>query len=284
MILPYVALAIRIFLVGYEKIVFKQLSRGVGSLESVFVIFTIGTFLLLPALVFVPPPENYRYWLYATFSGAIYTLQTVFYVKALREGEASLVSPLYYFNLFFLLLLTTVFLSESLNLMKIAGISLLVFGSSFLKREGGFLRSMKALFSDRACQFMLISSFLVAMGRTIDGFSVQRVHWAHYTFALCITTDVWLAILMLIRKRFGKAWQLFRRRPWLSLGAAGVDAYAYFFFMLAITGIEVSVAEPASMLGLIVTVLMAKYIFKENVSGRVGAVLVMIAGAWLLFF
>ena len=46
---------------------------------------------------------------------------------------------------------------------------------------------------------------------------------------------------------------------------------------------KVSIAEPASMLGLIVTVVLAYFILKERVRNRLIGVVIMIAGTWLLF-
>jgi len=46
----------------------------------------------------------------------------------------------------------------------------------------------------------------------------------------------------------------------------------------------VSVAEPISMLGMIVTVILARLILKERVGRRLVAVIVMIAGAWFLLY
>jgi transporter family protein len=54
------------------------------------------------------------------------------------------------------------------------------------------------------------------------------------------------------------------------------------FMLFAFTKIDVSVAEPASMLGMIATVILARLVFREKIGRRLVAVIVMIAGAWLL--
>jgi bacterial/archaeal transporter family protein len=284
MYLAYLALIVRILLLGYEKIVFKQLGQNSGSEESVFLIFSTGTLFLLPfAVLAAPLPENYSYLWLACLSGLFYSVQTVFYVKSLSHGEASLVGPLYNFNVFFLLVLTTVFLRESLTIFKIGGIVLLVYGSSFLNRQKSLLLSLKALVTDRACRYMIVSSGLVAVARTIDGFAVRNVHPLTYTFTLCITTTVFIFIHLLYTRKLKSAVALFRHKTGPSVTAGAVDCFSYLALMYAITRIEVSVAEPASMLGMIVTVILAYFIFREKIAQRLVGVAIMILGAWLLF-
>ena len=281
--LVYLALVGRIVLTGYEKIIFKQVGENAGSEEAVFLIFSTGTVFLTPFVFTVQPPESYGFLWISLLAGLVYTVQTVFYVKSLSTGAASLVAPVYYFGLFFLLFLTTVFLDESLDILKIFGIMLLIYGMSFLNRKQHILLSLKALAVDRACQFMMLSSLLVAVGRTIDGFMVRTVHPIIYTFSLCIATLIFLFIHLLFTRRLAEARKLFRQRWKIGSTAGAVDCYSYLLLMFAITRIEVSIAEPASMLGLIVTVVLAYFILKEKIRERLIGVVIMIAGAWLLF-
>ena len=283
MVLAYLALVGRILLTGYEKIIFKQVGENSGSEESVFLIFITGTVFLLPFALVVHWPESYSFLWIAAAASLVYTVQTVFYVKSLSHGEASLVAPLYYFSAFFLLVLTTVFLGESIGLLKLAGISLLVYGSSFLNRKQHILHSLKALATDRACQFMLLSSALVAVGRTVDGFMMRSVHPLVYCISLCIFTDIFLFVHLLATGRMGSAKAMFRTKLRVGATAGAVDVYSYLLLMYAITRIEVSIAEPASMLGMIVTVLLAHFILREKIRERLVGVVIMVGGAWLLF-
>jgi len=283
MILAYLALVGRILLTGYEKIVFKQVGENSGSEEAVFLIFITGTVFLFPFAFFVQWPSDYSFLWIAEAASLVYLVQTVFYVKSLSHGEASLVAPLYYFNVFFLVVLTTVFLGESVGLLKVAGIVLLVFGSSFLNRRQHILHSLKALATDRACQFMLVSSALVAVGRTVDGFMMRSVHPLVYTFTLCIYTDIFLFLHLLLTRRLGTAGEMFRTKLRLGATAGAVDVFSYLLLMFAITRIEVSIAEPASMLGMIVTVILAHFILREKIRDRLLGVVIMVGGAWLLF-
>ncbi|MBW7997397.1 MAG: EamA family transporter [Candidatus Glassbacteria bacterium] len=281
--LAYLALAGRVLLTGYERIIFKQVGTGSGSAESVFLIFTTGTLLLAPVGFFVEWPADWSFLWIAALASLTYTVQTVFYVKSLSHGEASLVAPLYYFSVFFLLVMAVVFLGESFGPAKIAGLVLLVYGASFLHRKQSILHSLQALATDRACQFMIVSSVLVALGRTLDGFMMRSVHPLVYTLALCFFTDVFIFIWLAITGRLGSALEMFRSKLKVGALAGAVDCYSYLLLLIAITRIEVSVAEPASMLGMVVTVILAHFIFGERIKRRLVGVVVMFFGAWLLF-
>ncbi len=283
MVLAYLALLGRILLTGYEKIIFKQAGSNAGSVETVFLIFSTGTLCLAPFMLLAEAPADWSFLWLAAASSLVYTVQTVFYIRALAVGEASLVGPLYYLNLFFLLVLTTIFLGESLTLTKLGGVLLLIYGTSFLNRRENLLHSLRALTREPAWKLMLVSSLLVAVGRTIDGFVVREVHPLVYTFALCLGTCCYLSLFLLLRGQLPAAARLLRTRWRVGLTAGAVDCYSYLLLMFAITRIEVSIAEPASMLGMVVTVILAALVFHERIRERLLGVAVMLLGTWLLF-
>ncbi len=279
----YLALVGRVLLTGYERIIFKQVGTGSGSAESVFLIFTTGTLLLAPFAFFVEWPADWSFLWIAALASLAYAVQTVFYIKSLSTGEASLVAPLYYFSVFFLLALSVVFLGESFGVAKLAGLVLLVYGASFLHRKQSILHSLAALVTDRACQFMIISSVLVALGRTLDAFMMRSVHPMVYTLALCFFTDLYIFIWLALTGKLGSARQMFRSKLKAGTIAGAVDCYSYLLLLIAISRIEVSIAEPASMLGMVVTVVLAHFIFGERIRRRLPGVAIMFVGAWLLF-
>lgn len=281
--IAYLALAGRVLLTGYERIIFKQVGTGSGSTESVFLIFVTGTLLLAPFGFFVEWPTDWGFLWISALAALAYTVQTVFYIKSLSQGEASLVAPLYYFSVFFLLVLSVVFLGESFGVAKLAGLVLLVYGASFLHKKQSILHSLRALASDRACRFMILSSLLVALGRTLDTFMMRSVHPLVYTLAPCLFTDLYLFIWLMVTGKLGSAREMFRTKLMAGTVAGAVDCFSYLLLLIAIKRIEVSVAEPASMLGMVVTVVLAHFIFGERIRQRLLGVAVMFFGAWLLF-
>ncbi|HNY11513.1 MAG TPA: EamA family transporter [Candidatus Wallbacteria bacterium] len=279
----YLALAGRIILLGYEKILVRQLGEEAESESATFLYFCISMIFFTPCMFWAPAPADYNFVIYSAVSSAIYCLAFLLYVRSLSTGEVSLVSPLYNFNVFFLLLLTAFFLGEKITILKVTGLSVLLYGASFLSRQRGILSSLKAIFKNHACVLMIICSFFMAIGRTIDGFVLKTTGPLVYGFSIYLFMTVFLFFYILYKGKFYKAVDLFKKRRAITLKAGAVNAYTYLFLLYAIARIDVSVAEPASMLSMIVTVFLSKLILNEDISGRLTGVLIMIAGAWALF-
>lgn len=283
MVFEYLALLGRILLVGYERIIVKQLGEKSCSVCATFLLFFVSSLLMLPFLFFAKAPPNYYFLIYVAFSSIILAAAFVFYVRSLSIGEASMVSPLYDFNVFFLLILTAIFLGESITLWKILGLLLLVIGASFLNRQKNILSSLKSLFTNKACLLMIFCSVLTAVGRTIDGFVVREISPIVYGFSVLAGISFWLFIYMIFSGKMKNIKPLLKKKKKEIVIAGAVNAFAYLCLLFAFTFIDVNVAVPISMLGMIVTLLLAKIIFKEKIGYRFIGVLIMIAGAWLLF-
>lgn len=270
-------------LLGYERIIIKKLGDKSNSEAATFLFFGVASLFFLPFLFIVPPPPDYGFLVYVILSSAIYSVAFVLYVKSLSMGEASLVSPLYNFNIFFLLILSVIFLSETLSLFKIFGLCLLFYGASFLNKQRNILLSFKSLFKDRACVLMILCSLFMAIGRVIDAFVIQTISPLAYAFSIYVGISLFLFIYLIYIKRVKESVRLLKTKPKISITAGAVNAYSYLLLLIALTAIEVSIAEPFSMLGMIVTVVLAYFIFKESIKNRLIGVFIMIFGAFLLY-
>ncbi|MGQ0535850.1 MAG: EamA family transporter, partial [Methanobacteriota archaeon] len=91
-----------------------------------------------------------------------------------------------------------------------------------------------------------------------------------------------LVAYLAARRRLG-ALALVRERPAWALAAGAVNGVSYLLLLVAFREIDVSVAEPASGLSLLVTAALAWALFREPVGWRVAGGLVMVAGTALLF-
>ena len=283
MLLSYIALLGRILLLGYERIIVKKLGDKSDSISGAFLFFFIGAIFLFPCLFFVSMPESFEYLKFAAISSFIYALAFSFYVKSLSEGEASLVAPLYNINVFFLLILAVAFLDEKFTIYKLSGLILLIYGVSHLNKEKGILSSLKAIIRDKACFYMIIASLFIAIGRTVDGFIVQKIHHVTYAFTLYTGISLFLFLYLLFTNSLNKTVILIKNKPVIAAISGAINAFSYLFLLFAFKKIEVSIAEPASMLGMVVTVFLAGRVFKENIKERIVGVIIMILGSWLLF-
>jgi transporter family protein len=283
MLIHYLALCARIFLLGFERILVKKLGEKSDSISGTFLFFGLGTIFLLPTLFYVDIIINSSILFYVIMSSFVYSIAFWLYVKSLSEGEASLVSPLYNFNVFFLLILTVIFLGEKLSIFKLMGLILLFYGVSFLNRKSNIVESFKAILLNKSCQYMIIASILIAIGRTIDGNAIKITPPILYAFYLNVGISIFLFVYIAAKRNISKTISLFKEKKKIATLSGGVNAYSYLFLLIAFTGIEVSIAEPASMTAMIITVLLAGRILNENIKERLIGVAIMLIGLWLLF-
>ncbi len=266
---------------GLERILVKKLGTGADSVSTAFIFIGLSPFYLayfaIPHLAYYP-----QLWL-IFISGIVYALAFILYSKSLSTGDASLVSPLYNFNVLFLLIISNIFLDEPITLLKIAGILLMVYGISYLNKQPNILKSLQAVIYDDACRMMIISSLLIAVGRIIDGYSVRTVPPVLYGFAVDVAMAGYLFLFLVLQKKLPNVKALFLKKPVLSLSIGAVSAGSYFCLLYAFSKMDVSIVEPTSMLSMIITVVLARILLKEIISNRIIGVLIMLAGALLLF-
>ncbi len=283
MMLPYIALGGRIVLLGWERLIVKRLGEKSDSLSGTFLFFGLGTVFLIPTLFFIDIKINSLILFYVILSSFFYSIAFWLYVKSLSEGEASLVSPLYNFNVFFLLILTVIFLGEKLTVFKVFGLVLLFYGVSFLNRKSNVIQSFKAILLDKSCQYMIIASLLIALGRTIDGSAIKITSPVLYAFLSNTGISLFLLLYILIKGNFSSAVSLFKEKTKIATLSGAMNSYSYLLLLIAFTGIEISIAEPASMSSIVITVILAGKLLKENIKERLLGVIIMLIGLWMLF-
>ena len=129
---------------------------------------------------------------------------------------------------------------------------------------------------------MIGCSFLMAIGRTIDAYMVRSVQPVFYAFFIYLFISLFLFLFHIPTRRLPLVFQPLTQKPGIAVLSGALNAFSYLFLLLAVKKIEMSIAEPLSMLGMVVTVILARIILKESIHGRLTGVLIMIAGAWLL--
>lgn len=284
MILAYIALIGRIIMLGFERIVVKKLGTGANPSAALMLFVGLAALFLFPFAIAIILKGNID-WLflkYVATSSLIYAFAFLLYIKSLAEGEASLVAPLSNFNILFLLFLSIIFLSETLSVSKVVGFLVLLYGATFLNKQKNIYSSVKALLIDRPCQMMMISSLLVAVGRVIDKGNSTSASPVLYSFFLYLFIAIYLGFFMFLKGTAKKVFILFKDRPWVSLISGFINAYAYLCLLVSFKSIEVSIAEPLSMLSMVVTVILSSILLGEDIRYRIKGVIFMFVGAWFL--
>ncbi|MDD2206717.1 MAG: EamA family transporter [Aminobacterium sp.] len=284
MILAYIALIGRIIMLGFERIVVKKLGTGANPSAALMLFVGLAALFLFPFAIAIILKGNID-WLflkYVATSSLIYAFAFLLYIKSLAEGEASLVAPLSNFNILFLLFLSIIFLSETLSVSKVVGFLVLLYGATFLNKQKNIYSSVKALLIDRPCQMMMISSLLVAVGRVIDKGNSTSASPVLYSFFLYLFIAIYLGFFMFLKGTAKEVFILFKDRPWVSLISGFINAYAYLCLLVSFKSIEVSIAEPLSMLSMVVTVILSSILLGEDIRYRIKGVIFMFVGAWFL--
>ncbi len=283
MLFPYIALAGRIVLLGYERIIIKKLGSHQTSLGSTFWYFFLGTIILTPTLMLESWPTSWDFLWLALISAVLTTSTFWLYVKSLAEGEASQVTPLLNMNAFFVLVLAWFFLSETITLWKVLGIGVIIYGLAFIGNHGHLLDSLKAILHNKPCRYMLAASFFLAIGRTIDAYAARNVPPLTYGWFMFVFTTLIILILEFPAHAIKKTIILLKKRPFLAIGAGACNAFTFLFFLVAVRYFELSIIEPVVMFSTVITVLLASQVLHENIKDRLKGVVIMVIGAWLLF-
>ena len=163
-------------------------------------------------------------------------------------------APLASFNVVFLALLAVPLAGEQIDAARGAGLVLMFLGTALLEGGRDLARGWRRVWSHPAD--MVVSALLIAAGRVVDKrFSVDL---PPLSYAWAIYTVISLVLLgyLAVGGRVAAAGSLLRERPVPAVVAGLINAYAYVLLLAAIRTINVSVAEPASNLSMLLAVLL----------------------------
>ncbi|MGM0641641.1 MAG: EamA family transporter [Thermotogota bacterium] len=278
--MAFLWISIRILLLGYERIAGKKISQGNNELLSSWGFFTTSFIMMAPFFYTL----NFEIFKIALISGTIYTMSFFLYVYALSNEDASIIAPLYNMNVIFLIITTSIFLDEKITIFKVVGSLLMLYGVSYLKKDRSLIESYKNIGRSKGAVAMLVSSGLMAIGRTIDGHFVKDISPVGYSVGIYLVVSLYFTILTLIKfKSIKPHLTLIKNKKYDMLAGGFTNAYSYIALLNAFKYIDVSIAEPVSMISSLVTAFFAKYIFNEKVSLRVVGTVILIAGAFIIY-
>ncbi|MFX1506571.1 MAG: DMT family transporter [Promethearchaeota archaeon] len=283
-IIAFLALFLRIFLLGSERIFLKQLEEYDSVIISA-IFFLTGSLFLLPIFLVIPKEtlltglEDLQF---ALISSIVYTFGFFAYVKALSEEEASLIAPLYNASLLWLLVLSIIFLDENIGLFRIFGAILMFIGVFFLY-SGRITEKFLKIRESKASLLMIGGSFFLALGRTIDTYVIRTIDSRVYAFFILFFAGLFFLSIAIFTKRCHDGYLALKNDLKTIIYAGFANGWAYIMLLIAIAGLEVTVAEPASLLSVFVTALLAKLILKEEIEERLFGMVLMVIGAILLF-
>ena len=282
-IIGYFALFFRILLLGSERIFLKQL-EDYDSLIISAIFFLTGSLFLLPIFLVIPKEilltglEDLQF---AFISSIVYTFGFFAYVKALSEEDASLIAPLYNASLLWLLVLSVIFLDENVGAFRVFG-GLLMFIGVFFLYPGRITEKIHKIRDSKASLLMIGGSFFLALGRTIDTYAIRTIDSRVYAFSILFFAGLFFLSIAIFTKRYNDGFLALKNDLKTVICAGIANGWAYVLLLIAIAGLEVTVAEPASLLSVFVTAFLAKIVLKEEIKVRLLGMVLMVIGAILL--
>jgi len=238
--------------------------------------------LLLPFLLFqgVPPLEE-GFWGALIVSGAINSIATLLFMRAIKYSDLSLSIPLRNFTPLFLLFTSPLILGEFPSPLGLMGVLLIVGGSYILNLERGSygLEPFRALGRERGPRLMLFIAFLWSISSNYDKIGVTASSPLLWVVAVNLFAAVSLLPLTLRRPL-----PEFSGRGFPLLLLAGIlGGLGLFFQMNAITLALVAYVIAIKRLGVLLSVLWGRLAFKEeNFRKRMPGAVLMVMGAVII--
>ena len=287
LIIGIIFLLLRILLLGTERIFLT--AEKLGKYDSIVVasmFFFAATITLIPGLILV---SNTAYVItdliplkYSLFSSLFYSVGFYTYVKALSMEDASLIAPLYNSSLLWLFILSSIFLPNSLTITRIFG-GILIFTGFFFLYSGSLEEKIRKISESKASLLMIGGSMFLAIGRTIDAYAIPQTNEILYAILMNFFVGFYLFILVVLTGKVNKIKEIFTSEK-LNLIYAGIcNGWAYLFLLVAILYLQVTIAEPASLLSVFVTAYLAKKYLGEQVRERIPGIIIILIGSILLF-
>ncbi len=278
-------LVVRIVLLGFERIFLKLLGKDSiedKSLAITTVFFGFGALSLLPfAIMDIKISEML---IFPIIASVFYSFAFWMYTASLKEGDISLVTPLYNFNLIFLLLFSTLFLGEEITLMKIIGVGSIFIGLSFLHKGSSFQNSLKQVLTDKPAQLMIIASLLMAIGRIIDGFASSEYFKDEvYAFLIYFLITFILFGILVFKRQASDPYYVIKINPVISIVSGLTNAFSYLALIISFNYLDVSLVEPISALNVFLAMILARILFKEDIKQRLIAASLIVLGVFFLF-
>ncbi len=270
---------LRILLLGYERIAGKKVTENSPTLVSAWGFFFFSFLVFFPFFNTI----TLHSILLSLISGSIYSLSFVLYTYALKHEDTSVVAPIYNLNVLFLIPLGFIFLGEKITVFKILGALLMIYGVSFLKKGENLRMSYLNLLKSKGALAMLVSSILMAFGRIVDKKITSNLSPISYSVSVYLVISTYIFVYGILAKNDLKTYGNLIKYKLVYLIFAGIcNAYSYVALLNAFKYIDVSIAEPVSMLSTFVTIIFAKLVFKEKVGVRTIGALALILGAVII--
>lgn len=275
-------------LTSFNPILYKRILRDAEPLVVVWGVTLLAlpllalfTFLLTPKF----PQVDGVFLLSALGAGGLNVAAHFASTRALKQEDASLVTPLLTFSPVFTLIIAALLLGERPSAQGVLGVGLIAIGAYWLNRGGASWRApFHALTLRRGIMLVLLAGLLWAITPLLEKNAIRHTAPESPRFVAFVVTALLVATLspiVAVQGRQAIAKLSLHRREWLLAAciAGGAPMLGYTAFSLGFVGYVTSLFR----LSAVMTVLWASLFLKEgHLSNRLPGSLVMTLGAILI--
>lgn len=221
-----------------------------------------------------------QFWTYLAWSGALNVVAYLFYIRAFRLSDASLVAPLVLLTPVMMLVTSPIMTGEQAPPVGMFGVVLTVLGVGLLdaSEANGSRFNFGVFLRDRGARLMLATAAIWSITANLDKLGV-----------LASTPLIWIDAVTIVIAFFAMLYWAAARRPVprlrqlrYALFAGGVLTFGNSLQMWALTVLFTPYVVAIKRLSALFTVLASGHVLKEETGGRFLGAAVMLAGAVMI--
>lgn len=264
---------------------------GAPATQLVMVRFGLTALLLLPLLVFQPPPmPPVRFWLWVGAALPLEVLAQVLYVLAIRDGPLALTLPYLAFTPMFTTLVGGLLLGETVTARGLAGILLVVAGAYGLNLEHArlgrprtWLAPLRAIGRNRGSCSMLGVAVIYGVTSVLGKGAMQ--YMPPLGFGALYFALVGLFTLALFAVWQPSALHVLARPTRAHVLVAAFMGIMVITHFLALSWVETAYLISVKRTSILFGILMGAHFFAErHLARNLGAGILMVAGVALIAF
>lgn len=265
---------------GINKIFHRMIMLKEDTLSYSFIFQMIGCVFFIPLMIMdFTFPDNLFPWVIVLFACIVWALETFVAFEAYIHVPVSVRSPLDEVRVIFLLILSVIFLAESLSIEKVLGTILVFIGIFTLTyQKGNFLNKIR----EKGIMLVFLSAFLYSIASILDKAALKYFSAGTYGFLVYFVPAI--MFIPFITNKKAEIGNLFKNSIFLVLVSAFVSFLAYFFRLKAFSLADVSLVFPITRLSVLIGVISGIIFLKEreNILRKIIASIIVIIGVVLI--
>lgn len=275
------------FFVSIQDVIRKKALKNIDNYVFTWGMIFFSFIFLVPLLFFIEIPKLWDNFFYTLFIAWILnTITAILYVKALKESDLSLVSPIVTFTPLFLLITSPIILAEYPNIKAILWVIFVVFWAYILnikEYKNWILKPILYIFQNSWARNMFIVAFLWSITSNLDKIWVSN---SSPIFRI-ISTNIFIFTILsfLVFYKTKNIFQKILPHYKIFLCLSFLHFTSLFFQMTALSLLPVIYVITLKRLSAMFSVFFWHFIFKEkNIKHKIIWVIIMLIWTAIITF